>query len=92
MVVSTKKAELEVFPSGQKVWRNGEGQYHRADGFAIDYGSGSETFGYFENGKLKRIETRKGIRYFNDDGKEIVERSPITEKDVENSEEDSSAG
>ena len=84
----TKKAELEIYPHGQKVWRNGDGQYHREDGFAIDYGNETGTFGYFENGKLKRIETPKRVRYFNDDGKEIVERSPITEKDVNHGEEE----
>jgi hypothetical protein len=88
MKVLTKKAELEIYPSGQKVWRNGEGQYHRADGFAIDYGNNSETYGYFENGKLKRIETPNRVRYFNEEGKEIVERSPITEKDVNYGEEE----
>lgn len=88
MEILTKKAELEIFPHGQKTWRNGEGQYHRTDGFAIDYGSGSETFGYFKNGKLIRIETPNGVRYFNDEAEDIINRSPITEKDVNYGEEE----
>ena len=88
MTIPIKKAELEIFPHGQKTWRNGKGQYHRVDGFAIDYGNETNTFAFFKNGKLIRIETPTGVRYFNDEGKEIVERSPITEKDVDHGEEE----
>jgi len=49
-----KTIELEIFLHGQKVWRK-NGAYHRTDGYALDYGNGMNTFGFFVEGKLLRI-------------------------------------
>ena len=57
------KIELEVFSSGQKVWRK-NGSYHREDGYSIDYGSNSKTYGFFRDGKLIRIESPSGVKNF----------------------------
>ena len=55
MEVSRQKTiELEIFPWGQKVWRK-NGSHHRTDGYAVDYGNGMNTFGFFVEGKLLRI-------------------------------------
>ena len=49
-----KTIELEIFLHGQKVWRK-NGSHHRTDGYALDYGNGMNTFGFFVEGKLLRI-------------------------------------
>ena len=49
-----KTIELEIFPSGQKVWRK-NGSHHRTDGYSIDYGNGMNTLGFFVEGKLIKI-------------------------------------
>ena len=49
-----KTIELEIFLHGQKVWTK-NGAYHRTDGYALDYGNGMNTFGFFVEGKLLRI-------------------------------------
>ena len=49
-----KTIELEIFLHGQKVWTK-NGAYHRTDGYALDYGNGMNTFGFFVEGRLLRI-------------------------------------
>ena len=65
-----KTIELEIFLHGQKVWRKND-SYHRTDGYAIDYGNGMNTFGFFvegrpikivSNGETKEYETKDEIQ------------------------------
>lgn len=58
-----KTIELDIFLHGQKVWMK-NGSHHRTDGYAVDYGNGMNTFGFFVEGTLIRIISNGKIKEY----------------------------
>ena len=62
---------LTIDENGDKYWRNKEGELHRIDGPAIEYGDGTKE--WHKNGKLHRIdgpavEYSNGIKHWYQNG------------------------
>ena len=48
------ESTLEIDKFGTKIWRNKNGEFHRLDGPAIEYSSGTKE--WWQNGKLHRLD------------------------------------
>ena len=80
--MSYKEYKVRVFDNGAIHWYNQEGQYHREDGPAAEYGDGSTHC--FKNGQYHRedgpaVEYTDGTKYWFKNGQYHREDGPAVE-------------